>query len=112
MKEIDSESFIFWENGLPFLDFKETSQITYKGENIFSLRPDIENKTLLRYISAFYRHFPGDIFVKIIKESTANQIKRLSQTSKKSAIVLENNVTPPSKELELNVVPFNLGLNK
>lgn len=108
LKEIDSESIIFWINGLPFLEFKETNEITYKGENILNLRPDIDNKTLLRYISAFYRHFQAENFVQIIKESAASQIYRLSQKSNKSAIVGQNNVSSPTRNIEPNLVPFNL----
>lgn len=108
LKEIDSESIIFWQNGLPFVDFKQTYKITYKGENIFNLRSDIDRDQLLQYISAFYRHFKADTLTKIIKSSTANQIKRLSQTSKESAIVTENNVPRPIESTEAIMVPFNL----
>lgn len=108
LKEIDSQSFIFWIDGLPFLDFKETDQITYKGENILNMRPDIDKKLLLRYISAYYRHFQADTFVKIIKESAVSQIKRLSHTGNNPAAVAENNVASISRPKENNFVPFNL----
>lgn len=109
-KNIDSESIIFWEEGLPFLDFRETDNITFKGENILGIRPDIDKIVLWRYISSFYRHFPAKTFVKIIKESPKDQIKRLILKSKSMPIVLENNVLSSSKELD--AVPFNYEKSK
>lgn len=108
MKGIDAESIIFWQDSLPFLDFKETYEITYKGENLFNMRPDIENKILLKYINAFYRHFKADTLVKLIKNSAPIQIKRLSQTSREWPIVPQNNVSIASRSAESNILHFNL----
>lgn len=110
MSKIDEKSLIFWENDLPFLEFRETNNITFQGENILDYRTDVDKKLLLRYISSFYRHFPAITFVKILKESSKEQIQRLSRNSKEMPIVLKNNVILPKNKY--GEVPFNYEKSK
>lgn len=104
-KNIDSESIIFWKDELPYLDFVETDVITFRGANILKMRPEIDNKTMINYIRAFYRHFPAETFTKIIRESSVNQIKRLSYTNNKQPLVLNNEISKPTNPSD--VIPFN-----
>lgn len=111
LKNIDTESIIFWRNGCPSLDFKETDVITFKGDNILHMRPEIETSTMLKYINAYYRHFPAESFIKIIKESSESQIRKLSYVNTKMPLVVKNDVQA-NKVKSLETIPFNYAKSK
>ena len=60
---LDSKSLVFWKNGQPSLQFMETDQITFIGENIMSMRPEVDPDKIKVYILTFYRILDPDTLV-------------------------------------------------
>lgn len=102
-KLTDHNYFIFWDNGTPYLEFKPTNIITYKGINVMEMRSDVKNTHLLAYIQAFYRELEPDHLIRNIKTLGVASIKNLMR----GRALVEVPINDVVKSLDYKAVPCN-----
>lgn len=55
----------------------ESNKITFKGENLMELRPDVDENSMLIYILAFYRILTPDFLYNNLKTMSISNIEKL-----------------------------------
>lgn len=100
---IDSESIVFWRNGSPSLEFMETEEITYKGENICVMRKDLEIRAIWVYILTYYKILSPQTLFNNIKCIKKKDMDNLFAGRMGKAIVVDNS----NSYKPLHKVPFD-----